>query len=101
MTEIEPRVLLRAIYRLMNVTSPIEVEYTQEEDGSWSAELMPDGKVIDRSELGCGQTKEDALNDACDRFFNITPTLDFVPIPKLLKLLAGDEEYQKELFSDS
>jgi len=87
---IESRLLLMALYKLMNVTTSIEVEYTQEPDGLWTAELMPDGKVIDRAELGCGSTKENALNDACDRFFNITPTIDLVPMSSLLKLISGD-----------
>lgn len=95
----EPRVMLKAIYRLMNVTSPIEVEYEHEDDGSWTAELMPDGKVIDRAELGCGATKEEALNDACDRFFNITPTLDNVPLPKLLRILSQEKELLDSLFN--
>lgn len=98
---IESRFLLKAIYCLMNVTSQLEVEYTKEPDLSWTAELLPDGKVIDKSELGCGLTKEEALNDACERFFNMTPTIDQVPLPTLLKLISGDRELIESLLKQS
>lgn len=71
---------------LLNMPEPETItEY--EDDATYSVEIVADGKLILSSEIGFGDTLEEALNDAAERFFSYTPTLDSVPVPKLLKLL--------------
>ena len=85
------------LYLLLNMQ---EIEYEAEkDDDGWTVEIFGDGKVLPDSELGLGQTKEAALNDAAERFFGYTPTIDNVPIFKLLKLLECYQQNNQDINS--
>lgn len=79
---------LKKLYALVDMTfePSYSVEY-DEETQSYQVVLESDGKLIITDEFGCGSTEEEALNDATDRFFSHTPTIDDVPLRKLLKLI--------------
>jgi len=75
------------LYELLDIDFDLLYDCEQNADGSWDASIEEDGKLLHGSEIGHGDTKEEALNDAADRFINHTPMVDNVPMRKLLQLL--------------
>lgn len=86
MTEYSSFQKLQDIYVLLNMQE-IEYELEQDDEG-WNVEIIGDGKILAKSEFGWGETKEEALDDAAERFFQLTPIIDNLPIKKLLKLMT-------------
>ena len=86
------------LYTLLNMQDYLEYESEKEDDG-WIVEIIGDGKVLEKSEIGFGATIEEALNDAAERYFSYTPIVDNVPIFKLLKLLEAYHQSGKNINS--
>lgn len=97
---------LHDLYDLLNIDSGLI--YKTEKDGNdWVTEIEGDGKLLHDTMIGYGETPIESFNDAVDRFISVTPTLDDVPLKKLLELMEyrfvhqGKENKAFVLSSDS
>ena len=81
--------ILTLLYELLDIEGEPVFHVEQDaEDGTWSAELEADGKLVENDCDGLGETVEEAIEDAVSRFFDHTPVVNDVPLRKLISLLA-------------
>lgn len=81
--------LLQLFHQILNIYDGPVYQVEQEDDSGYVAEIEADGKLIQANVIGYGETKEEALDDASDRFFSVTPMIDNVPTSKLINLLQN------------
>jgi hypothetical protein len=80
--------ILNKLYELLDIEGEPVIHLEEDpEDGTWNAEIEPDGKLIVDSVDGYGDSIEEAIDDAVSRWVDQTPVIGDVPLRKLIGLL--------------
>lgn len=92
MTEYSKYQLLLDLYELLNITDGPTYKTERDELGNWIIEMDSDGKLLHTNIIGIGETENEALDDAVERFISVTPVIDNVPTTKLIKMMECEKK---------